>query len=254
MATKGSQVEDPPIQGGPEGTVLDPDPSKAKGAVSGNGAPGQRQPLVVIGGKEFYSQEEVEEEYGKMQSEMTEKDRLIGRQGQELGDLRKGARQEPLETIVEKPDLSTRLLTEPEKVLEERDNKIKGDLKVEYAWAKTWDEFYDLHPELDGTLRKGAGPGPIVQDAYSEVYPDVKDLPIKKALEKVAERAQGKILGLKTHSGETETTVLPSGHASTITGGTQTNKKPAPQAEPERDRSLSGMMREKRAKQRGATA
>lgn len=188
-----------------------PDPNDSGTASQVSPTP-QRQPIAKIGDQEFYSTEELVAHVENQAS-------LLGRQGHELGELRKGVQTTPVTPVVQTPqeeDYDTLLWTDPKKAVKRIKDETRQELEVAYQWDQTWTRFFNKYEDLSGELERH-----VVGIVYNKIYPTVKDKPIDKALEEVAKESRKSIAALAKRQGSVTTTVVSNDdNASVLSGGT----------------------------------
>ena len=206
------------------------------------GGPGQENPPgaeaqveVTRGGIKFLVNQDVAE---AMQQHDTDREaqfnRKMGENSEELGRLRKEVRERetPPDGEVRRPsaggggeeeDLDALFLHSPTKainlVLDQRDQRMKSDLRSEYntekAQDKWWGKFWRSHPDLDAEEDRF-----LVDAVMLNRFSELKGLDEQASIKKVGELTRSKILAV-TKRLTTGNDPPPGGRDRLEAGGTQ---------------------------------
>lgn len=206
----------------------------------------ERQPVLKVGERVYWSADEII-------ADLQNKDQVIGRQGKELGELRKVAK--PVSESQVKPnghDVSAQpdedellAITDPKLFREKIKRELKQEVKAEQTWEKIWERFYQENSDLDGDTERL-----LVDKVTHDLWNDVKDIPITEGLVKIATETRKRIASLarKANTGDKE---VPLDNKPVATLGGRGSPLPKPQAPKEddvEDRGLTDILWREREK------
>lgn len=170
-------------------------------------APAPKFVTVKHGGRELQVPEDLA---GAWQEREREFETRIGKQGQELGELRKWRQQaeaaiRPQPAQPAEPDINTLWFENPQaayqKIKQDVREEITSDYRRDQALRSFWDGFYRGNDDL----REDAW---VAETVFRDNFQDLADMPTSKAQEKLADLTREKILRL-TRKAKTEITRAP---------------------------------------------
>lgn len=119
---------------------------------------------IPAGGKVFKSVDELAKAYEESQ-------KVIGRQGQKLGEFKKGLIKEVVDSETDKDQLEADFYDKPAEVLTRLESKIEqkvmSKIQAEKEENDVWSDFFTKRPELKAHEAK------IKNDTYTRLWPSI---------------------------------------------------------------------------------
>jgi hypothetical protein len=204
---------------------------------------------VKLAGREF----EVDPELAAaLEEREREFQRKLSQQGAELGQLRqmvthRNAAPAAPAAPAQADDLETLIFVEPKKAIERVKSEIRQELEQRYRqdqfWRDFWQGFDRAHPDL-------AGERELATVVLQRHFPELSDLPITQAIDQLGDRVRREIIRLAAKAqAKREPTA-----GAVVEGGVGPAGRPRQQPEEKGPKSLSDLIRERRAKRHRAPA